>query len=842
MYRFSTKGCVIWLSIFFMAVLAGIKPGFSQELTEIRGRVTDAESGDPISYANIAFVNHPTVGTTTDFEGFFRLKTRKKGIDSIRVSQMGYEKQKIAVKEGQLQKINVKLKPTTYEMEEFVVKPGKPDYLKLLEKVWANREANNRENLKAYRYESYARTELSVDNMSEKFKSRSFMKPFKRIFDSMQVAAGEDGEDVLPVFVSETISTMYHKHDPDAQKEVIQASNVTGVGLEDGSFISQFVGASFQQYNFYNDWLTIINKHFVSPIGKEGPGFYEYRVLDTQMINGHRSIQLQFKPKRKGDLAFSGNCWITDSTYALKRITAETDDDVNVNFIDRFKIEQSLKPTSKGPWVPRKTRVLVDVAQVSKNTFSFLGKFYISNEDVKLTEPKDRAFYEREIEKATPPQEQPDSFWQAKRPTKLTETEKKVYNTVDSIRNIPVVKSYTRVIRTIVEGYWDVGPVEFGPYWSIYGFNVVEGHRFQAGLRTDEDFSKSWIFEGYLAYGIKDETYKYNLQVERFLSRESWTKIGFQHKFDLEELGNREAFFEASQLFQFSSQIGLIERFNAARINRFWIETDLFDGFTQRAFLLTRDFQPKGNYTFAFQRPSDAQPQRQSAFQTTAVTLESRYAPKEKVTINGNQRVRLSSEEAPVITARYTAGLKGVLDGDFAYHKASLEVAQDLNMGPLGKGHYRVKGTKIFDRLPYPLLNILHGNETLFRSQNTYNLMNFYEFIADETLETSYIHHFDGLLINRVPLLRKTDWRLVTGGKIAFGDFNNQNDAFIPDTDPEVDYDFKRLSPNKPYAEVSYGIENILKLFRVEAIHRLTYRGGSEVNPFAVKGSLFLSF
>lgn len=813
-----------------------------QAQTVVEGRVTDWKSDDPISYANIAFVNHPTVGTTTDFEGFFKLKTNKQGIDSIRVSQMGYDNKTIAVKAGRRQKIKVKLKPTTYEMKELVVKPGKPDYLKILEKVWANRENNNREALDAYQYESYSRTELSVNNMSQKFKNRSFMKPFKPIFDSMQVEAGKDGKDVLPVFVSETLSKMYHRYNPDGQKEVIKASDVTGVGLEDGSFVSQFVGASFQQYNFYNDWLTIINKHFVSPIGKEGPDFYEYRVLDTQQIDGHRSIQLQFKPKRKGDLAFSGNCWITDSTYALKRITAETDDDVNVNFIDRFKIDQTLTPTSEGPWVPVKTRVLVDVTQVSKNTFSFLGKSYISNKDIQVTQPKDGDFYDREIVKAPNQSDQSDSFWKANRHTKLTDTEEKVYKTVDSIRNLPVVQSYTEVIRAIVEGSLDLGPVEVGPYWSIYGYNVVEGHRFQIGARTDEDFSKHWIFDGYLAYGTKDETYKYNLQAERFISRESWTKVGFQHKFDIEELGSREEFFKASQLFQFSSQIGLIERFNAIRINRFWVETDIFDGFTQRAFLLTRDFTPKGDYKFEFKRPSDAQQQGKSDFQTTALTLESRYAPEEKETISGNKRVRLKSEKAPVITARYTAGLKGFLNGDFAFQKASLQIQQDLNLGAFGRGHYDIKGKKIFDRLPYPLLNILPGNETFIQSQNTYNLMNFYEFVADETLEISYTHHFEGLLINRVPLLKKTDWRLVSGGQAVIGDFNDQNDDYIPQVSPPVDYDFRKLNPSKPYAEVSYGIENILRIFRVEAFHRLTYRSGDNVRPFGVKGSVYFSF
>lgn len=827
--------------LFFSIVLSWLFGAELSAQTVIKGRVSDQNSGEAISYANIALVNHPTIGTTTDFEGFFNLKTRKSGIDSVRISQMGYENKVIPVQEGKAQKLNVQLKPTTYDMKEVVVNPGKPTYLKILEKVWEQKPKNNKKQLDAYSYESYARTELSVTNMSDKFKNRSFMKPFKNIFDSMQVAAGEDGSDVLPVFVSENISRMYHRSNPEAQKEVIKASDVTGVGLEDGSFISQFVGASFQQYNFYNDWLTIINKHFVSPIGQQGPDFYEYRVVDTQPINGKSCIQLQFKPKRPGDLAFSGNCWITEKTSALKRITVETDDKVNVNFIDRFKIEQTLEPTTQGPWIPIKTRVLVDAAQVTKNSFNLLGKFYISNKDVTITDPKPLKFYEKDITKSEGYKDQKDSFWQQNRHGKLTDMEEKVYNTVDSIREMPVVKSYTKVIKALVEGYWDVGPVEFGPYLSLYANNVVEGHRFQVGGRTDEDFSKHWIFEGYLAYGTNDNTFKYNLQAERFLSRESWTKVGVQHKYDLEQLGVMDDFFTSNGLFEFSSQVGLIERFNWVEVNRFWLATDLFKGFTQRAFLVTRDYEPEGRYNFAYQRPSDAQQQSSSRFKTTSVTLESRYAPEEKVTVNGNQRVRLRSEKAPVLTARYTAGLKDVFNGDFKFHKGSLKIHQHLNMGAIGRGRYEVQGKKIFDRLPYPLLNLLPGNETIIRTNNTYNLMDFYEFVADETLELSYTHHFDGFLLNRIPLLKKTKWRLVTTGQAVIGDYNPKNDNYIPE-DPSIDNDFKQLEPSRPYAEVSYGIENILRIIRIEGIHRLSYLGDNSASPFGVKGTLYFSF
>ncbi len=814
-----------------------------QDKTIVQGRVTDSTTGDPIPYAEIIFINQPTEGTASDFEGFYKLTT-KSGIDSIKVSIMGYETEKKPVKQGEKQKINFQLSSTSYKMEEVTVTPGKYPSTILLENVWKNKATNNKATLKAYEYESYSRTTISVNNMSEDFKKRKYMEKLKPVLDSMQISAGKDGEEVLPVFVSETISKVYELNKPNRQKEFIEASNVTGVGLEDGSFVSQFVGASFQQYNFYENWLTILNKNFVSPIGESGLNFYEYRLVDTQVLNGFYCFEVQYKPKREEDLAFSGKFWIHDTTYALKRIKAETTGNANLNFIDKFKIHQDLEPTKAGPWLPSKTRVTTDVAEISDKAFGMIGKYYASNKNFVVNKPKDIEFYEKDIEKKSDYQDHSSDYWEENRHGKLSDKDKKVFNTVDSIRNVPVVKSYVEVAETLVSGHLDLGKVDLGPYILLYGNNPVEGHRFRIGAKTNSRFSKDWILNGYLAYGTKDRNFKYNIQAEKFLSRENWSKIGFQHKYDLEGLGVYDDFFQTNTLFQFSSQIGLVERFNQIRLNRLWFETDLFKGFSQRAFFLTKYYQPKGNYTFSYQDPQKDKA-KSNKFRTTEFSLESRYAPKEKNIINGNERVRLRTGKAPVVTLRYTMGINDFLGGDFDYHKLSLDLEQDLNLGPVGRGFYRVQGTKIFNRLPYPLLNVFPGNETFVRSDNTYNLMNFYEFVADRSIEVSYTQHFDGFLLNRVPLVKELNLRLVGSAKAALGGYHSGNDQYIPDVNSEgrsVTKDYKTFSSGKPYVEVSYGFENILKFIRLEAIHRLTYLDGENVKPFGVKGSLYFSF
>ena len=194
---------------------------------------------------------------------------------------------------------------------------------------------------------------------------------------------------------------------------------------------------------------------------------------------------------------------------------------------------------------------------------------------------------------------------------------------------------------------------------------------------------------------------------------------------------------------------------------------------------------------------------------------------------------------------RYTLGFQGLIDSDFDYHRISLNLKQRLKLGAIGRGEYSLTGTKIFGQLPYPLLNILPGNETFIRSENTYDLMNFFEFVADQTVELRYTQHFDGFLLNRIPLMRKLKWRMLAGTKMAYGSFNSTNYNIIPETDSdgnEVTDDFKTLNSGVPYVEVHYGIENILRFVRVDFIHRLTYLDSPNIPRWGIKGSLYFSF
>jgi hypothetical protein len=150
-----------------------------------------------------------------------------------------------------------------------------------------------------------------------------------------------------------------------------------------------------------------------------------------------------------------------------------------------------------GAWLPVKNRVLINVGDLGKNNAGMLAKFYTSNKNMVTNQPKDPKFYERPIEMAEDARLFEDEhYWDTLRHEPLSETEKSVYKMIDTLVNIPVVKTYTDIIKVIVDGYYTVGKIDVGPYLSTVTWNNIEGWRAQAGFKTNYKFSKRWVLYG----------------------------------------------------------------------------------------------------------------------------------------------------------------------------------------------------------------------------------------------------------------------------------------------------------------------------------------------------------
>ncbi len=794
--------------------------------------MTEAESGTPIPFANVVFLGTQD-GAITDFEGNFIAETNQE-VNELEVRYIGFVKRAKPIQKSVDQIVNFQLDEDVQTLGEVVVYSGENPAWPIMRKVVINKPLNDKRALSAYEYESYTKVEFDVDNISEKFKKRKVVQKITNVLDSIEQIAGEDGKPILPVFLSEAISRFYYKKDPTFRHENIIKTKVSAVGITDGTLTSQVIGSTFQEYNFYRNWLNIVTKEFVSPLADGWKLYYEVYLEDSIYIENQFCYRIDFYPKREQDLAFVGSMWISKEDYALKRIDATVPRSANLNYIEKVKIQQDLFKTAAGPWLPAKTRVVVDVAQVTKQTAGMLAKFYVSTRDHIVNDPKPNQFYLNPVVMEEDVRDYSDEFWELNRHDSLTTTEINVFSMIDSMKQIPVVKNTMDLAKFAVNGYYKIGKWDYGPYSTFIGKNDIEGLRIGFGARSTIDISRKWTVGGHVGYGFDDEQFKYRIFVDRILNRQPWTNIRYEQQREVDQVWLLNDQVEPNSLFYSLSRFGTLNQPFLTHKYRLSIFRQLSVGLGGALALKHQSYEPYFDFNY-YKELGDTQ--TFSDYEVTEATVSVRYSKDELFAINDNERISLGTLRWPAFNLDYTYGFKNVLSSDFSYHKVKLGIQKDQKMGILGKADISFTGGYILGDLPYTLLYNTIGNETFFYVDFAYNLMDFFEFSTDKYLEFRYRHQFEGFILNTIPLMKKLKWRLIGSANILYGDISDKNTRM---TQSPIDItgspvlQFNKLD-NRPYIELGYGVENIFKVFSVEAFHRLTYLDQSDVRKFGLK-------
>ena len=819
-------------SFFAIAFFVLLFQAYSQT-TIVSGKVTEAATGSPVPFANVIF-SGTQEGAITDFDGNFFVKTNLP-VSSLEVRYVGFLSRTKDILSGATQSIDFQLDEDITTLGEIIIYAGENPAFPILRKVVSQKASNDKRTLDAFEYESYTKVEFDVDNISEKFRNRKIVLKIRSVLDSIQQLAGDDGQPILPVFLSEAISKYYYRNNPTLKHEHILKTKVSGVGITDGTLTSQIIGSTFQEYNFYQNWLNIVGKEFVSPLTDGWKLYYEYDLIDSSFIDGIYCYQIDFFPKSKQDLAFWGKMWISKNDYALRRIDAAIPKYANLNYIEKIKIQQDLIKTEAGPWLPEKTRVLVDIAQLTDKTAGMLAKFYVSTKDHIVNKPKNKDFFLNPVRLSTDARESSEDYWASIRHDTLSQTELNVFQMIDTMKRIPVVKTYMELGKFAVTGYIKAGKFDVGPYTTFIGNNDIEGVRLGFGGRTNYDFSKKWVVGGYFGYGLSDERWKYKGYVSRVLDREKWSTIKYEQQKEIEQVWLLNENIEPSSLFYTLSRFGNLTQPFLTRKFRLIYEKQLYTGLNLALSFKHQQFNSLFDFKYYI---DDNRNLTASNYDVSEATLKIRYAKDELFVINDNERLSLGTVKWPAFNMEYTYGINGFLGSDFEYHKLRASIEKRQKMGLLGVSNIKLTGGAVFGDLPYTLLFNPIGNETPFYVGFAFNLMDFFEFSTDRYVDFRYRHSFEGFILNRIPLMKKLKWRMIGSANALYGSIKESNIGtvrFETDSEGTEIIPFKKLSGGMPYVELGYGIENIFKVFSIEAFHRITYLDSPNVNKFALK-------
>ncbi len=818
---------------------------FAQQVTKIMGNVKDAQTKEALPFVNI-YLKGTKAGTISDINGNYKIETKEKS-DSLIISFVGYERLAKKIQIGRFQTINIELKPSAIALKEITVTTKKRKHnkdtlaLELLDKIWEHKKENDIDKLDYYEYETYNKVQFDLNNLSDDFLNKKIMKNFQFVKNYIDTST-VNGKAYLPVFILESVSDYYYRKKPKSEREYIKATHASGINNES---VNQFMGNMYIKINLYDDYIDLFGKGFVSPIARLGRLYYRYYLIDSGMVDNRKCYHLAFVPKIKQENVFNGDLWVVDTCFAVKKIEFRIDKNVNINFINNVNITQEFVPINNTAWMLSKESIIADfnIFENPNNATGFFGRKTTTYRNHIVNKAREDKIYDipSDIIVAEDASKKDNNFWDTIRHEPLNQKEQGIFNMVDSIKDVKVFRTFYDIMNAIITYYYVLGKFEFGPYFTIYSFNNVEGNRIRIGGRTSNKISTKYMIESYIAYGTKDQRFKYGGNFIYIFNKNPRKAFSLDYKHDMEQLGQSIMAFSEDNILSSTFRRG--PQYTLSMVNQFKTsyEHEWFQGFSNTIRLKWREQFPFENQQFVLFNDFGTS-DYYSSFITSEISINTRYAYNEKFVMGEFERISLGTKY-PVINFTATAGLKNILGSQFSFQKLQLTIDHWFNTYPLGYGKYIIDAGKIFGKLPYPLLKLHEGNQTYFFDEYAFNLMNYYEFVSDQWISLTYTHYFDGFFLNKIPLMRKLKWRELAWSKGLLGFLNQENLNYMPfpSTLNTLDrsQDIKHL---KPYVEAGIGIENIFKFIRVDAIWRLSYLNNPNISKFGIRMSMYFKF
>ncbi len=799
------------------------------QYTKVTGLVIDSITEEVLPFVNIQIIGS-NAGATTGFDGKFIIKS-KANFDSILVSYIGYQSQTIGIKRNSFQSITIKLKSTKTELKEVVVHAKENPAHIILRKVIANKRINSSYNLDAYEYKVYNKIQMDANNITDDFKNRRSLKPFKFIFDNVDTST-INGKSYLPLLLTESVSDIYYRRNPEEFKETITASRASGIKNKS---VTQFLGKMYQDIDIYENYMGIFRLNFVSPIADFGLRTYKYYLIDSATIDGHWCYQIMFKPRRKQEATFTGEIWITDTTFAVKTIDMKINK-VNINFVNAMAISQSYQLIDGKYWMLKRDNFVIDfnVIEKSRTVTGFFGHKTSIYKDILINKTRPDEDYKSNVavnvDKGA--WDKSKEYWDSTRFEDLNEEETKIYTMVDTIVTLPAFRNLYDMVVLVTTGYYSTDFFDYGPFTRTYSYNGVEGHRFRIGGRTSNLWNDKFRLYGHLAYGTMDYEFKYALGMQYVFKKNPRRAIDISYKNDMEQLGASVRAIKQdniiSSVFRTDPNISLtmVEQYKGSFMYEY------FNGFSNTLTFRRRNIFPLQDQKFLINE--NGQVKTLESITTSEIELKTHIAYKEVFFVDKFNRKSVGTKY-PKINIFYAYGFPNLLKSMYEYHKLQISIKQRFNIGSLGYTKYIVSWGKIWGELPYPLLEVHPGNETWIYDDFAFNRMGYYEFISDEFFMANLSHNFRGLLFNHIPLIRKLKWREVIYGKVLLGHLSETNQQYS-----KFPNNTSLLA--EPYYEVGVAIENIFKLIRIDASWRLSYLNKKNVSPFGIMGSLRVDF
>ncbi len=777
----------------------------------IFGQVVGASDGQPLQAANVWFKN-TQIGTATNDEGYFILRANAPQ-KTLCVSVLGYRRKEIRLT-GSDQVLNIALREERNMLSEVIAVPGENEALPLLKRIRAAAVTNDPERFDPFATVEQQHVQLSLTNVRRKTAQRRLLA------DALAgTVAFDDSALFVPLYdARQTDQVRIEK--AEAQRTAID-HDVKALQVLPPEQIGTFLYNYAPHINFYRNNVTVLQTNFISPLSAQGTLYYQYFLIDSLATDSAKTYHVRFRPKNDKELAFRGDMWVDSASLALTRIRATLSAYAAINYLNGLTIEQTFARQDDGRFYYARRDYAMSFSfnlfdKNARNSPSVVYGQTIVNRQTSLggEEAKNAHF----IDEIGDSVAQKDEQFRA---------------AIDSLNQSKLQRIAYNLVDFAITGYVHAWKLDLGPLIDWVRYNRLEGFRPTLQLRTGEAMMQHFAVGGYVGYGFGDKRWKYGGELRARWGEKNAHSIGIFYDNDVIRHGYRFADMVNENMYGSPENL-LTTCSHVVKYDNLYEMQQL----AARYRYDQNDWQFTLDWRGAKFLSNDAMPFLQNGVnlqhvKTTSAAATLRFAHDERTLDRFFHRYRLRTKY-PIVSLLGEYGYYAAGDVAGHYGQLRLTLKQDV---PLFSGQlkYAVESGWIFGRVPWLLLESPRTARN-FWSQYDFGLLSPMEFMADAYVMANVRYITSGWLFNYIPYVKRLNLREELVLKIAYGDLRQNHGRVL--TLPQATGSMRTM----PYIEAGVGICNILHLFSVQSIWRVTYRNAPDAIKWGIRVRVELGF
>ncbi|MFD1551037.1 hypothetical protein DNU06_04450 [Putridiphycobacter roseus] len=784
----------------YWIVLIGIL--FSFQLNAqfvLKGAVTDM-NGEPLPGVKV-YVDGTTFGVITDYNGLYFLELKKADQYPIHFKMMGMEDTVVTVFiQKKLNVFDISLKEKSIKLESVEVLAKKINVANTVIKHMQDNRSKMALQVDNYTCNTYLKTGLEREPriQDSTVKAPAKMSLIESISQTTFIAKNTYHEKIIAqhdysdkeAAVAESFIDYY-------QEDII--TPIQAVEVDPYIFYEKVQDGDFNLYQHMIDLPKIAEYPITSPFGAQAFTNYKFELNNIFYENELKIYEIQVTPRFKNAALLKGQLYIVADIWAVKSFNLSINPSAMPFFYD-FNVIQDYENID-GNWVVVRREFTYTIQEdedfIRANT-RVKHSDYVFNRAIRVKD------FKNEISNYSADAFSKDSvFWNKNRPLKLKDSELHFIGEQERIDSVKQSEHYLdsvdAVFNKITLGDIFLSGVGFrnrfkeqeiyiAPLLGSFELFGVGGVRFKFSGDYSKKFENNHKIKisPSLNYGFLNKDLKPTLALEYTFLPMKFGSVAVAVGNDYDRITNQTT--AVNYVLGAGSYIS--NKFVSLAHRR-----EIVNGLYGRIKFSYADRQPLGDielgpiFTY-FEQLDTAEPKlfpTPPAFKPYTVSFvefKFQYRFNQKYIIKQNEKLIIGSVY-PELEVSFKQGIPNLFGSEVRFNQLEFRVSDEINLGNYGDSKWKVIGGSFLNKQDLRIIEhkfIKQSDVALFTNplESHQGIDTNYNTSAPY-VQAFYVHHFNGLFLNKIPLIQKLRFETFVGGSfILLDEFDyNHSEFFI---------------------------------------------------------------